>query len=583
MPAVTCVYNLFPTLAGEISRWPEHLPRIRRMAFDWIYLNPFHYPGFSGSLYAVKDFGELHPVVRGASERPADALVRDFATAAAADGVRVMMDLVLNHTSKDALLTAEHPDWYVREPDGALRSPRAVDPVDPRKTTVWGDLAEIDYSRPALRSAQVEHWARYVLRHAALGIGGFRCDAAYQVPADFWQELIGRVRSEAPDTVFAAETLGCTPDEAAALSRAGFDLLFNSAKWWDFKAPWLLDQYELYRRIAPTIAFPESHDTDRLAHELQGSSPEEIEAAYKLRYLFAASFSSAVMMPMGYEFGFSKRLHVVQTRPGDWDWEARARRLDLVDFVATVNRAKAATPALRTEGLQIRVTAPHAPVVGLARFDRADSRIATDATLLVINPDPAREHGCEVGPLVAAMGGRFGSFDETTPGSAGGAFAPGDVLTLRPMEARLLHARAAEAPAEPATDAPARAEERLHALAADRIAIEKVTPEIDGGRFPVKRVVGDALTVEADIFGDGHERIAASVRYREADRPTWREAPMVHVDNDRWRARLPLTRNARYEYVVQAWRDLFASWREEVSKKRDAGVGVALELIEGRH
>src|SRR3546814_17321604 len=58
---------------------------------------------------------------------------------------------------------------------------------------------------------------------------------------------------------------------------------------------------------------------------------------------------------------------------------------------------------------------------------------------------------------------------------------------------------------------------------------------------------------------------------------------MVHIDNDRWRAHIPLTRNGRYEYVVQAWRDLFASWRDEAAKKHNAGQDVTLELIEGHH
>ena len=59
-----------------------------------------------------------------------------------------MMDLVINHTAKDALLVEQHPEWFKREADGELRSPRAIDPVDPRKYTVWGDLAEIDYDDP---------------------------------------------------------------------------------------------------------------------------------------------------------------------------------------------------------------------------------------------------------------------------------------------------------------------------------------------------------------------------------------------------------------------------------------------------
>ena len=91
------------------------------------------------------------------------------------------------------------------------------------------------------------------------------------------------------------------------------------------------------------------------------------------------------------------------------------------------------------------------------------------------------------------------------------------------------------------------------------------------------------LTVEADIFADGHDRLAAVVKYRShADARTGREVPMRLVDNDRWAGNLPLTRNARYRYTIEAWRDVFASWRIEVSKKHDAGVPVGLELIEGR-
>jgi starch synthase (maltosyl-transferring) len=141
------IYNLFPLLAGPVPAWTDHLDRIAGMGFDWIYLNPFHYPGFSGSLYAVKDYYRLHPLLAPAEADPA-ALLADFTRAAADHGAAVMMDLVINHTSKDAILVAEHPEWFHREPNGELRSPRAVDPVDPRRFTVWGDLAEISYDSP---------------------------------------------------------------------------------------------------------------------------------------------------------------------------------------------------------------------------------------------------------------------------------------------------------------------------------------------------------------------------------------------------------------------------------------------------
>ena len=176
------------------------------------------------------------------------------------------MDLVINHTSKDSVLVAEHPEWFRRDPDGELRSPRAIDPTDPRKFTVWGDLAEIAYDNPNTRPALVEYWVELVRHHLELGFKGFRCDAAYQVPVEVWQPIDATRRRSIPTCRFFAETLGCTPEQALALRAAGFDFLFNSAKWWDFRSPWLLEQYDLYRQIAPTVAFPESHDTERLAH-----------------------------------------------------------------------------------------------------------------------------------------------------------------------------------------------------------------------------------------------------------------------------------------------------------------------------
>jgi starch synthase (maltosyl-transferring) len=115
-----------------------------------------------------------------------------------------------------------------------------------------------------------------------------------------------------------------------------------------------------------------------------------------------------------------------------------------------------------------------------------------------------------------------------------------------------------------------------------RIAIEGVQPEIDGGRFAAKRAVGDVLTVEADIFGDGHDKIAAALLYRTEGDREWHEAPMRFLENDRWRGEVPLVENTRYLYTIIAWRDLFASWRDEVGKKHAAGQPLSLELVEGR-
>jgi starch synthase (maltosyl-transferring) len=122
----------------------------------------------------------------------------------------------------------------------------------------------------------------------------------------------------------------------------------------------------------------------------------------------------------------------------------------------------------------------------------------------------------------------------------------------------------------------------LAALAADRVAIENVTPEIDGGRFPAKAAIGDSLAVEADIFCDGHDKIDAALLIRPAGSDAWTEIAMAFFDNDRWRGVVPIEATGRFRYTIIAWRDLFASWRDEVSKKHAAGVSISLELREGR-
>jgi len=119
-------------------------------------------------------------------------------------------------------------------------------------------------------------------------------------------------------------------------------------------------------------------------------------------------------------------------------------------------------------------------------------------------------------------------------------------------------------------------------LAENRIVIEAVSPELDGGRFPAKAAIGDLFTVEADIFADGHDKIDAALLIRRTDEEKWHEAPMLHVDNDRWRGAALVDQNTFYRYTLIAWRDLFASWRDEVTKKRAAGVPILLEMAEGQ-
>jgi len=113
------------------------------------------------------------------------------------------------------------------------------------------------------------------------------------------------------------------------------------------------------------------------------------------------------------------------------------------------------------------------------------------------------------------------------------------------------------------------------------IWIGAVRPALDGGRFPVKRVVGEALEVSADILREGHEALAARLRYRAVKDTAWRETPMAHVDNDRWAGRFALEENTRYLYTIEAYADTYGSWAADLRKRLAADMDVTSELLEG--
>ena len=129
---------------------------------------------------------------------------------------------------------------------------------------------------------------------------------------------------------------------------------------------------------------------------------------------------------------------------------------------------------------------------------------------------------------------------------------------------------------------PRRREENLeNGKARKRVIIEGVTPEIDGGRFPIKRTVGDRLRVEADIVTDGHDVIAAELLYRREQDAAWQAASMQPLVNDRWQGEFQVLEVGRYRYALQAWVDRFRTWQRDLQKKVDAGQDVAIELLVG--
>ena len=505
IPAATpgiWLYNLFPPLLPDLAAAAEEFPRIAAMGFDWVYLNPVHKTGGSRSLYAVASYDEVDPRFTGGKADTLDAHIPPLTAAAKKAGLRIMFDLVLNHTSDNHPFTTEKPHWYAHDAEGKILHPSAIDPAG-GQGQVWGDLAELDFHGTG-KDEITTYFSGYLKRLVKLGVQGFRCDAAYKVPADVWTALIRAARDADAGVVFAAETLGCRLDEIEALRGVGFDYLFNSSKWWDLNSAWAVTQYNQFRDIAPSIAFPESHDTPRLAADLAHLDPAARARTAVFRYALAANFSSGVMIPMGYEFGVTRPLSVTGTLPDDMT----ERGYNISAEIARINAAKVASPALTVEGrMEFRRLSGGASA--FARFDPSETYVS----LFVANPAPEGSRWVERQELCDWLAIASDDLLDVTPGRNEAPEAsrielpPGNYAMFETIYDRGA-VRVSDTPeAVPAEPHPGWSPEA-------RIVIENIYPEIDGGRYPVKRVAGDRLSIEADIFMDGHDKIAAEIVWR---------------------------------------------------------------------
>ena len=114
-----------------------------------------------------------------------------------------------------------------------------------------------------------------------------------------------------------------------------------------------------------------------------------------------------------------------------------------------------------------------------------------------------------------------------------------------------------------------------------RVVIEGVKPEIDSGRHPIKRVVGEHVIVEADVFTDGHEALSCELLYRPGNSGAWLAVPMDPLVNDRWRAEFTVTGLGKYSYTIHAWLDPFKLWSRNLVKRLEVGQDVTIELLIG--
>jgi len=416
------IYNLFPRLAGTVDHWYPHIKRASDMGFNWLYINPFHPTGSSGSLYAIVDHFGFNPLFFGSNNHGnPEKELRNLLEEAHRLGLKVMADLVINHTSKQSPLVREHPDWYKRDETGRIIHPGAM---HKGKMVYWRDLAEIDNLDSPDRDALWNYWLSVSSHYLDLGFSGFRCDAAYQVPKDLWRFLIQEVRARATGVIFFAETLGCSVDQTLGVARSGFDYIFNSFKWWDYQEHWFLDHHRHTQPVVPSVSFPESHDTTRLAADLKDNAHQ-----IKQRYLLSALLTEGMMMPIGFEFGFHTRLNVKTTTSENWE----PVRIDLAGFIKEVNRLKDTRRIFSRETPLLMIPQTNKNISLLLKT--LDER---EHCLLVINRDKGHKEHLEF-DLADAFPEVSGRIRDLSPENPLKNVPQALDITLAPAEVKILH------------------------------------------------------------------------------------------------------------------------------------------------
>ncbi|MFP5078031.1 maltotransferase domain-containing protein [Rhizobium sp. YIM 134829] len=537
------IYYAHPLLLSGLDQWRELFDHVRSLGFDAVMVAPLFPRGEGASVFVSRSQDRLDPVY-GLGE-DLDQGLRSLVAAARAAGLTLMMDLVV--------------DRIAEETGGARQA------LDPRIPPVVAGSRRLD---PLQDGETSTRWAERLTRLAGLGLGGVRCLGLADADPAAWRTLIASVRAAAPGFRLFAWTPGTSFSTRAALAGAGFDGCFSSFAWWDLEERWFLDEAEVQGAFPLQIAFPEAPFAKRVAHGTESAEVLERRAARMLR--LAALLGGGLMVPMGFEFGVAAPLDPLFGRPDGLRGLRDNRAFDLSAEIRSVNQSLATQGAAPRPAPQL-ITAAKSSVAALISGDRADLRQAERVRVVLFNRDlrqSARVPFNAVREAVSAFLPLASVEDGSLVLDAGLRLAPGAV-------------RVFEGSASPVIRLDDWAVEATDAAASPRLAIEAVTPSVDEGRFPVKRVVGETVRVEADIFGDGHDPLAAALFWRAADEAEWTEVPLQLVVNDRWRAEFTPRRMGRHEFVVEAWRNPFAIFRYELGKKHEARLDLTLENQEG--
>lgn len=421
-------------------------------------------------------------------------------------------------------LVNQCPDMFA-----VRRSGHGEAPVDPRTP-----LPAAGTARARLRNPEAAHLVGKAIgsRLAEMvgeGVGGFRLLRPEALSPEAVTEIVDALSDH--EVAILAGPFGTDRTAGVSLASAGVDYLITSFAGWDLRASWFLDEAENFGWHGPVVA------------ELRESqlSGDTVEGAIERLLMGAAATAQGVIIP-----------------------DALLARCSAVQPV--IERVKNVLEKTRRyHGALRRLSNSSDPVTAIMRSDKADPRMADGVLLAFINVTDVAQPSPTAGDLIQRAGV---ALDLTQA----------DLTDLGPCEVRLIEAGCAKAIGDIS-----RGNLRVsQAAEAPRIVIEAITPSVEGGDFAVKRVVGDTVNVSATIFTDGHEQLAAELRWRACDSESWNARRMKAAPNDRWAAEFTLDRMGVHEFAIESWIDRFGGFRRDFRKKLVAGVAQPVDDAEGR-
>jgi starch synthase (maltosyl-transferring) len=456
-----------------------------------------------------------------------------LARACESRGLSLFFDLNLFELDLHHPLVSRCPDSFAIRRQG--EPCEVIDPRHPAPGRGHAYLREVDDPAPL-----IDWWADQIARWLQAGVRGFRMLKPTATSSKVREGIMHRaLRQRSNRVTFIADTAGEPWDKVPSLS--GFDFCLSSLPWWDGRASWLVDEYDVLSRAAAVIAQVES----------PAKLPPVSSQQRCGRLAMAAVTGTGILLPYNY------------TEPAADDDE----QPDLGRAIQGINRF--IEHAQWMDGALRSVTGPGAPLTILLRGDCRDLRTAERALVAMINPDPV----IAIEPTPELFAG-LGSFNLLSP------IAPfcRSETKLKPGEVRLFQARRAKR----VVISGKAVEQNLDAaVKSPRVIITNVAPAVDDGAFAAKAVVGERITVDADIFADGHPVLAAELQYRPKGESDWQRAPMHLLTNDRWQAEMPLDRVGLHEFTIEGWIDVYGTFVRDFLRKRDAGFDLSLELREG--